>query len=108
MPQIIIKGMEKHEIQAISKALVDELTEIIGCPRDYFTLEAVLSAFIRDGHEVKASPLVQVNWFDRGQAVQDQAAAALDRHIRSLGYEQVEIFFQVLQENRYYENGSHY
>ena len=108
MPQLIIRGLEKTEVQQISKLLVDELTVVIGCPRDYFTIEVPDTTFIYDGEEVTATPFIQVNWFDRGQSVQDQAAAAIDRHIRALGYNQIEIFFIPLQEAAYYENGKHY
>ena len=108
MPQIIIKGMELDKVKVISGALVDELTEIIGCPRDYFTIEAGGGIFIMDAQETKISPLVQVNWFDRGQDVQDKTAAAIYRHITGAGYPHVETFFVVLEEARYYENGKHY
>ena len=108
MPQIIIKGMEIDKVKAISTRLVDELQEIIGCPRDYFTIEVSGSAFIMDGKQAQISPLVQVNWFDRGQKVQDEAAAAIFRNIKSSGYSHVEIFFTVLEKNKYYENETHY
>ncbi len=108
MPQLVIKGMENEQIKKISKPLVDELHEIIGCPRDYFTIEAVNSVFIMDGELQSVTPLIQVNWFDRGQQVQDRVAAAIYRHIAGIGFSQVETFFVVLQENNYYENGQHY
>ena len=108
MPQLIIRGMKKEHIQVISKPLVDELTNIVGCPRDYFTIEFVETCYIKDGLDVDGSPLIQVNWFDRGQSVQDAAAQAIDRWVRSTCYEQIEIFFVVLEETKYYENGSHY
>lgn len=54
------------------------------------------------------APLIQVNWFDRGQTVQDAAAQAIDHAVRSTGYEQIEIFFVVLDETKYYENGNHF
>ncbi len=47
MPQIIIKGMDVNSVKGISRSLVDELAEIIGCPRDYFTIEVGLNPFIR-------------------------------------------------------------
>jgi Domain of unknown function (DUF1904). len=108
MPQIIIKGMELDKIKAISKPLVDELQLIVGCPRDYFTIEAVAGAFIMDGKQVEISPLVQVKWFDRGQEAQDKTAAVICRHIMSAGYSHVETFFTVLEESKYYENEIHY
>ena len=108
MPQLIIKGLAIDKVKDISKVLVDDLQAIIGCPREYFTIEAVNSLFIMDGLQTKITPLVQVNWFDRGQEVQDKAAAAIYRRIQDVGYNDVEIFFIVLEEKRYYENGVHY
>lgn len=108
MPQIIIKGMDVNKLKEISRPLVDELQEIIGCPRDYFTIEAVVNPFIMDGQETQITPLVQVNWFDRGQAVQDKTAAAIYRHVKTVGYSHVETFFIALEEANYYENEKHY
>lgn len=108
MPQIIIKGMEVEKVKAFSKPLVDELQEIIGCPRDYFTIEVTASTFVMDGTQIDITPFVEVKWFDRGQAVQDKAAVAICRHIQSAGYGDVETFFTVLEESKYYENESHY
>lgn len=108
MPQLIIKGMNADKIKQISKQLVDELQQVIGCPREYFTIEAVNSVFILDGQEQQITPFVQVNWFDRGQAVQDKVAQAICRQVRSAGYEHVETFFVILEESKYYENEKHY
>ena len=108
MPQIIIKGMELDKVKAISTSLVDELQQIIGCPRDYFTIEAVISSFIMDGQQTEISPLVEIKWFDRGQDIQDRTAAAISRHIRSSGYSHAETFFTVLENSKYYENETHY
>lgn len=108
MPQIIIKGMDVNKLKEISRPLVDELQKIIGCPRDYFTIEAVVNPFILDETETEITPLVQVNWFDRGQEVQDEVAAAIYRNVKSAGYSHVETFFVVLEEARYYENEKHY
>ena len=38
MPQLIFKGLPGKDVQAFSTALIDELAQIIDCPRDYFTL----------------------------------------------------------------------
>lgn len=108
MPQLIIRGVEVQPIKKISKNLIDELQEIIGCPRDYFTLEIVPTISIMDGVECTGRTFVQVNWFERGQDIQDKVAQSIDCNLRSVGYEQAEVFFTVLQENRYYENGTHY
>lgn len=107
MPQFLIKGMKMEDVQKISTQMVNELEEIIGCPRDYFRIEFVDSTLIEDGDIVAGCPMVQVNWFDRGQEVQDKVAVSITTNIQNAGYEQVEIFFIVLERNKYYENGTH-
>lgn len=108
MPQLIFKGVEQARVQAISKALVDELQQLVDCPRDYFTLEVPQTAHVFDGEYVAVSPLIQVNWFDRGQAVQDRVAQAITRHLQQAGCSQVDVFFVPLAAAQYYENGVHY
>lgn len=49
MPQIMIRGMDQKDIQLISRQLVTELTECIGCPREYFTIELLPTISIADG-----------------------------------------------------------
>ena len=105
MPHIIIKGMNALDVQKISKKMIDELEIIIDCPREYFTLEVSESIFIVDGERVSKDPFIQINWFDRGQEVQDKTAAAITEHICNAGYKNVEMFFIVLERNKYYENG---
>ena len=105
MPHIIIKGMRIADVQKISKQMMDELEVIIDCPREYFTLEVVESAFIVDGERVTKDPFVQINWFDRGPEVQNKTAVAITRHICNAGYGNVEMFFIMLERSNYYENG---
>lgn len=105
MPHIIIKGMSLIDVQKISTHMLDELEIIIDCPREYFTLEVADSTFIIDGEKVAKDPFVQINWFDRGPEVQDKTAAAITQHICNAGYRNVEMFFIVLDRNKYYENG---
>jgi hypothetical protein len=107
MPQIIIKGMKKEDVQKMSKRMVDELYPIVQCPREYFTVEFVDATFIMDGDVVKSDPFIQINWFDRGQEVQDKVAAAITKNIYDAGYKHVDIFFTMLERNNYYENGEH-
>ena len=105
MPHIMIKGMSIAHVQKISKQMLDELEILIDCPREYFTLEVIESTFIIDGEKAHKDPFVQINWFDRGPEVQDKTAVAITQHICKVGYSNVEMFFVVLDRNRYYENG---
>lgn len=108
MPQIKFRGVEIEKICRFSRSMIDELTKIIQCPRDYFTIEHITSTFIQDGEIIQGYPFVEVVWFDRGQAVQDQTARAITKYLQQAGCEQVDIFFQPLEKHRYYENGEHF
>jgi len=107
MPHIMIKGIESDEVKKISKAMLDELESIVGCPKEYFTLEVQDSKFIVDGEIIKKDPFIQINWFDRGQEIQDQVAVAITKHIYNAGLGSAEIFFTILERNNYYEDGKH-
>lgn len=107
MPMLRIRGIEEIQVKKGSQALVDDLSRIVGCPRDYFTLELVTSVYIMDGERTPQQPIIEVLWFDRGQEVQDQAAKAITDHLRG-DLESLEVFFIPLQEKNYYENGEHF
>ncbi len=107
MPHIIIKGMDSNDVKKISKGMIDELESIVACPREYFTLEVQDSTFIVDGETIQKGPFIQINWFDRGQDVQDKVATAITKHIANADLGNVEMFFTILERNNYYEDGKH-
>lgn len=109
MPHLRFRGMKKEEIKDISRGLVDELTEIIECPRGWFTLEHIETTFIYDEEEVKGYPFVEVLWFDRGQEVKDRAGKAVCDHVRKHHTEgEICVIFTNLEGKDYYENGEHF
>ena len=108
MPALRLKSIDSNKTLKISKDLIDELQEIIQCPRDYFSIEVVQSLFIMDGEFVEGLPVIDVFWFDRGQEIQDKVAKIITKHINSIGYESVDVIFNVLEKSRYYENGEHF
>ena len=105
MPQIKMRGVDLEKVCAGSKEMIDNLEEIIGCPRDYFTIEWVPSTFVCDGGIVPGYPFVEVVWFDRGQKIQDQVAREITRFVHEMGYSSVDVYFHALEKNSYYENG---
>lgn len=109
MPHIRVRGIQIEELKKMSKGLIDDLEKLVGCPRDYFTLEHIPSTFIMDGEETKGYPFIEVLWFDRGQEVQNQVAKAItDKVNHKNEYEDVCVLFRKLEENQYYENGEHF
>jgi hypothetical protein len=108
MPVLRLKSIEDKRACAVSMVLIDELQELLQCPRNYFSIELVQSKFIFDGEFVQGLPIVEVSWFDRGQEIQDAAAKIITKHINSAGYENVDVIFHHLEKSRYYENGEHF
>ena len=106
MPQLLIKGATLEEIKSISKAMTDEMVDVLKCPRDYIVLEYVPATYVCDGEVTAGYPLVNVLWFDRGQDIQNKVAEIVTRYLKGFGYGTVDVFFNVLEPSRYYENGS--
>ena len=107
MPMLRVKGIPQEEVMKESKVLIDELVEIIECPRDYFEIECIKSVAIRDGKIADVYPFVEVAWFDRGQEVQDKVAKAITSHFKK-DRECLDVVFQGLEHKNYYENGEHF
>ncbi|MCF0148142.1 MAG: DUF1904 family protein [Clostridium sp.] len=108
MPMLKFKAIEVEKVCIVSKKLINELEELIQCPRDYFSLSVDRALYVKDGDFVKGEAVVEVSWFDRGQAVQDRAAKIITKHINSVGYKNVDVIFYPLEKNNYYENGEHF
>ncbi len=103
MPQIIVKNVKKDELESIADLMLFNLSKIIGCELDTLSLELIESAFINVKY-----PIIQINWFARPKNIQDAVAEEIDGFLRRLGYQQRDVFFIVLEKERYYDNGVHY
>lgn len=109
MPHLRFRGIEKDDLLKISVDLLNELEQIIGCPRDYFTLEYINSTYIFDGVEDSGKwPYVEVLWFDRGAKVMEKTALAITKLIKEFPYNDVTVNFTNLTESHYFENGKHF
>lgn len=105
MPHLLIRGVSPDHIRTISKALITELAGICECPEDYITLDCLHTTACFDGAIVPSFPFIEVNWFERGSVVRDRAAECIDRHVRSLGLDEVEVAFRTYEQASYYSNG---
>lgn len=108
MPMLKVRGIEEKKVLEVSTELINELETIIECPRDYFTIELVNSTYIMDGKKVSQPSIIEVAWFDRGQQVQDKVAKAITKYFKTDEIECLDVIFNNLKEERYYENGEHF
>lgn len=108
MPQLKMKNIKKCHIQSMCKDMIDELQNLLECPRNYFTIECVNSEFITDGEIPSDYPFVEVSWFDRGQLVKDEVAVIITKYVQKAGYKDIDIIFNNLETKDYYENGKHF
>ncbi|NEZ47760.1 DUF1904 family protein [Clostridium niameyense] len=107
MPMIKVRGISKEEVIKESSKLIDLLVEIIECPRDYFSIELINNTFIMDGEVTDAPSIIEVEWFDRGQEVQDKVAKTITEYFKK-DRECLDVVFKSLECKNYYENGKHF
>lgn len=105
MPHLLFRGVSPEQIRKISQPLVAELAILYQCPPDHILLECLNTTALFDGEVIASFPFIEVNWFDRGQNIQNQSALCIDRHIRSLGIAEVEIAFRIYEPKSYYAGG---
>ena len=105
MPHLSFRGVTVEAVAAISSRLVEELAGLCECPPDHLMLEVLHTTAVSEGAVAPSFPFVEVAWFDRGESVRDRFAAALDRHLRSIGILEAEVAFRSYDPSEYYANG---
>lgn len=109
MPHIRIRGLQPEDVRDLSRTLLMQCAEAVGCPEDWFTLEAVSTAFFFGGQEIKGGPIVECWWFERSQAICDRVAAVITEALRPLVEDRdVVVIFVSMPKTAYYENGQHF
>ncbi|ART78864.1 DUF1904 family protein [Oceanisphaera avium] len=110
MPHLRFRGLSRVIVKEISKTLVTTLAPVVDSPENHFVLEFIPAEFVYDGLNVAGQPLVEVLWFSRPQALQDQVAELITQALRAhLEPEQnICVIFTPLTGQQYYENGQHY
>ena len=108
MPHLKLTGIKKEIAFSISTGLINDLEALLVCPREYFTIELDENPYIFDGETAPVPCKITVEWFDRGQEIQDQAATIITLTLKKAGYDALDIYFTHLLESQYYENGKHF
>lgn len=105
MPQLIFKAVKPEQVQQLSQTLPEKLSELVGCPADWFTFEATHSTYYAGGAQTPLYPLVEIQQFPRSPQIQREMAELIAADLKALGYPQAEIYFIPLDPEAYYEFG---
>lgn len=107
MPHLKIRGIKKELIIENSKEIIDNLTEIIGCDRSWFTLEYQDTEYIFDGKIVNGYTFIEIYWFARNTEIKKKVADFLTNFIKKINdNNDVCIIFFPLSEENYCDNGT--
>lgn len=106
MPHLKIRGIEKKLIIENSKEIIDNLTDIIGCARNWFTLEHQETEYIFDGKITEGYTFVEIYWFPRNEEIKKKVAKYMTETIKKINNNKdcCIIFFE-LSGNNYCDNG---
>lgn len=106
MPHLKIRGIKKEIIVENSKELIDGLTDIVKCDRNWFTIEHLDTEYIFDGKIVDGYTFVEVFWFERTPEVKREFADFVTKFIKKYNNDRdcCVIFFPLKGDN-YCDNG---
>jgi hypothetical protein len=109
MPHIRIRSLNEAAVASLSQELPKTLAPLMKTPEDNFTVELIGTRFFSQGKVVEGDPMIEVQWFDRGQDTQDMCAAEITNLVRPhTKSEFIAVVFTSLPKTAYYENGTHF
>lgn len=112
MPHIRIRSLTEDQVKKLSQTLPKELSLIMQTSEDNFTTEKVQTTFYRHGdivHDGHGDPMVEIHWFDRGEAIKSQAAVKITELVKACtNAEYINVVFFDLPKTNYFENGQHF
>lgn len=108
MPQLTLRGITPQQAAQASRILAPELAALLNCPEDYFTFDCLAITSFFGGEPAATAPFIDLLWFDRGKALQDQAAVTITEAFRQAGVENLEICFRASARGDYYGDGVSY
>ncbi|WP_300453187.1 DUF1904 domain-containing protein [Fusobacterium sp.] len=106
MPHLKVRGMDKKALIENSKEIIDGLTKIIKCDRNWFTIEHIDTEYIFDGKIVDGYTFVELFWFERTPEVKAMVGEFLTRMIKKInGNKDCCVIFFPLRGEDYCDNG---
>lgn len=109
MPHIHFRGIDKEILIKNSTTIIDSLSNIIDCNRDWITIEHQQTEYIFDGKIVPGYIFVEIFWFPREQSIKDAVAKFLTDFCREISKQNdITVIFHTLEKDSYYDNGEHF
>ena len=103
MPQIILKNISRKDFIELSPAIAETVAGIIEVPREYIVTEFAETSFCRGGTPDLHSAMAWICWKKRTPELQKKTAAALAEILEKAGYHPVEIIYDNLNMDDFYE-----
>lgn len=103
MPQVIVKGISREKTAALAPRIAETVSSIIAVPREWIVVEHNDVAFFRGGEADPHSAMVVIQWRKRPRELQEQVAETLARLLLAEGSRPVEVIYQNLDMDDFYE-----
>ena len=103
MPQVIVKGISLEKTAALAPEIAKTVASIIEVPEEWIVVEHNEVAFFRKGERDNGSAMVLIQWKQRPRELQEKVASALAKLLLAEGAKPVEIIYQNLDMNDFYE-----
>ncbi|EFM11714.1 protein of unknown function DUF1904 [Paenibacillus curdlanolyticus YK9] len=105
MPHLLFRGIAAQQLRPLAQQLAEQLADICECGTDNFTMDCLHTTAVYGGAGDQSFPFVEVAWFERGDEVRGQVAAAVTQQLSSLGLTDIEVAFRTYREDSYYIDG---
>ena len=103
MPQVIVKGISREKTAALAPRIAGTVASIIAVPEEWIVVEHNEVAFFRGGKADARSAMVVIQWKQRPKELQEKVARALADLLLAEGSRPVEIIYQNLVMDDFYE-----
>lgn len=108
MPHLRFRGVEKDQVKAVSKDLLEKLSTELVCPKNHFTIEHIDTTFILDGEENAGDKVfVEIIWVKRDEEKAQWVANLVTEMMKPYAKEDIIIYFTDIVNPNYYKNGIH-
>ena len=103
MPQVVLKNVSKQHFENLAGIIAEKIAEVIEVPSEHIVVEYSETSFIRGGKQDKDSAMAWIYWKKRTPELQEKVAKVLADILMEVGYRPVEVIYQNLDMNDFYE-----